>query len=424
MTLTAASRGRDVERLVGREAPVFHWRLFVLEVALGLVFFCLPISGASVGLGEIDAPSGQELAAKAFLLLGVATVAVLFTRAAFVPGWAWGSLALMTCLGVATAPFSVAPSASLIDGLLLAGSVAVSGYLAAALGAKRTIRSIAVSSCLLVVASVAVERLFTASSANVLSTDGLFGVERLTGLFTDPNTLGQTAAVGAVAAAVLLFRYQAPRVAIVCGVVSLLGGAASQSRTALIALVVALLVSCFTNSRSRRLAAVGAALVLVTVSFIPEVSSEVTDTFTRSGDPNEVLTLTGRTRVWRAAIDVAKDRPIFGHGVGTSPPVLTGQIRDGQITWPALHAHNAGLQVLVTQGVAGLSLLLFSLVRWFTAGNRLTALDPLLWLVVVGTVTEVLVYRVPSSYFLVLCAVLVFDRADRATTRVGLVSRS
>lgn len=380
-------------------------RPVVCEFLLLVALVVLPLAGSAFGEGQIGSPLALEVGAKVFAVLLLLGLALLLGADKLPASRPWWILMLLSGFFLVASPWAVSPSVSVPDAALLLGASLLVGMLGVAIGALGVLRAVAGAASLLVLASFVTERWVESSSENVLGGDGLFGFDRVAGAFSDPNMFGQTAAAGVLAAALLLTHQRRVGVAAVCGALCLVGLAASQSRTAVVALAVALFVAAVRTQRARLLSVVGLLIVVVFLAALPGIGSFGTESLTRSGDANEVATLTGRTRVWQAVVEVVPDRPVIGHGAGSSPEVLSERIREGRISWPALHAHNGLLQVLLTGGVAGLALLLAAFAAWFGRKRPEPRLDALVWLVIVGTATEVLVMRSPSTYWLVLVAV-------------------
>jgi hypothetical protein len=134
---------------------------------------------------------------------------------------------------------------------------------------------------------------------------------------------------------------------------------------------------------------------------------------TRSGDPKELTTLTGRTDVWPIAWRIIGDRPLLGHGTGTSQALFDDATRRGLIWWHAFNAHNVFLTVAIEQGLVGLVLMALALLA---AAWRLRGSPWALALVIVfisnGT-TEAMVERPNVAIVAIAAAATVAARADR-----------
>ncbi len=92
---------------------------------------------------------------------------------------------------------------------------------------------------------------------------------------------------------------------------------------------------------------------LVLLQVFPQISGLLGSSFSRSGDPTEVYTLTGRLEIWDFAWQQIKLSPIFGYGYNSSKAVLGGHIgfENGLMVDSA---HNLYLQNLLSVGALGL----------------------------------------------------------------------
>ena len=121
-------------------------------------------------------------------------------------------------------------------------------------------------------------------------------------------------------------------------------------------------------------------------------------------------TLTGRTPMWLAIIDMIERRPLLGYGYSAfwgglesaSAPVLL------RIGWNTPHAHNGFLDILLQLGVVGMLVFLFALftaarngVRMVRADHGSVALWPLLFLsfLVLYNITETTVLQQNNVYW-------------------------
>src|SRR5262249_36564944 len=86
--------------------------------------------------------------------------------------------------------------------------------------------------------------------------------------------------------------------------------------------------------------------------------------------PGELKTLGGRKEVWRAAIEMIKERRFLGFGLGTfgsTFPRVTNW--DGDLTADA--AHNDYLQVLCDTGIVGALIVAAGFLLYFVSIGRL-----------------------------------------------------
>ena len=92
----------------------------------------------------------------------------------------------------------------------------------------------------------------------------------------------------------------------------------------------------------------------------------------RGQEKKEIISLTGRTQLWKNAIKEAIEKPFFGHGYGVSR--LFGKTL-GDDQEQAAHLHNEFVEVFFTTGLFGLIPFLFMILRyakWMTSFQRLS----------------------------------------------------
>jgi exopolysaccharide production protein ExoQ len=125
--------------------------------------------------------------------------------------------------------------------------------------------------------------------------------------------------------------------------------------------------------------------------------------FTRTGDAEELYSLTGRTGVWESVVAAIGDSPIIGYGHGCARFVMATYNEELGQDVAGYHAHNLLLNVILGSGfVGGLLLLAMAL-------NQAIALlkhpdiipDLVLVLIVVGGVSDaVMLNPIPDSHTL------------------------
>lgn len=181
------------------------------------------------------------------------------------------------------------------------------------------------------------------------------GIElRMCGIAGQANNLGSVCAkyLGAIFLLWLggrcRLRYALPLAAL--GIVTLF---ASDARTGMIAVVIA--IGGVLLARSLK-ALVGATVVAVTGALAMLIFSVRLDAlgmyFSRSGDPTEVFTLTGRFEIWEYVWQKITERPLFGWGYSASKALLpqyTGFLDNLMVDT----AHNMMLQSLLSVGFVG-----------------------------------------------------------------------
>jgi O-antigen ligase len=191
--------------------------------------------------------------------------------------------------------------------------------------------------------------LFAQKQIETVITGGLNPFMRISGIFSDPNEMGQIAVLFLVVlAAYELIAPKARRNKLVWLLVAALASMVflTQSREALISLMVSVVVlGFFLVKRNRKLAAlVMLALLVLSVVLLlraPRVASTITDI--RSGAA--VSALSGRPEVWAGSWNVISSHPVTGIGFENLAMLTNGSI------W---QAHNGFMQAAVVSGVLGM----------------------------------------------------------------------
>jgi O-antigen ligase len=177
---------------------------------------------------------------------------------------------------------------------------------------------------------------------------------RMGGIAGQPNSLGSVCAIYLGTVFVLAWKRYCrlvPALSLAAlGYVTLM---ASDSRTSLIAVAAGMLAVIVSRS-IWLLAGMGlaATLALVGTLSFPEQLEALGTSMSRSGDANEMVTLTGRTQIWEFTWQKILESPIFGWGYNSSKVILTQHIgfANGLIVD---QAHNLLLQNLLSVGFIG-----------------------------------------------------------------------
>jgi O-antigen ligase len=156
----------------------------------------------------------------------------------------------------------------------------------------------------------------------------------------------------------------------------------------------------------------GATLVIVIYIFNDPILAGLA----RSGSPEELLTATGRTNIWEAAIALWLEHPVFGLGFNSSLQILP---RRADLFTAAAHTHNVFLEILFSGGLVGLGLFtaaLIATVRRAAMCHRYSEIGILTFFVIHG-LTEPLVFGTiafPSLAF--FAAVVLAFTCDRVAS--------
>lgn len=188
-------------------------------------------------------------------------------------------------------------------------------------------------------------------------------IERYGGL-GHPNTLGRFAAiamvmvVGCVIQGRMSPRWLIPSIPFYLAVIL-----ATMSRTPIVASMAAIgFMSLSLMTRNRILilimgVSMGTVFGILAIQFSSSVQSltnRALGKLTKTGDIEEVTTLTGRTDIWSLAWELTMEKPILGHGPGATPILM--EKRSG-------HAHNVVLDVAANLGVPA-AMMVLTLFLW------------------------------------------------------------
>lgn len=105
----------------------------------------------------------------------------------------------------------------------------------------------------------------------------------------------------------------------------------------------------------------GIAVLIFALEFGDHLFYSMLNMITGRGAPEGVDVLSGRSEVWQLGIELFAEKPMFGHGIGTSQSLI--EPYEGMfVTHQGLHFHNSYLTIAVEMGLAGLLATLFALI--------------------------------------------------------------
>lgn len=179
---------------------------------------------------------------------------------------------------------------------------------------------------------------------------------RLSGIGGSANNAGRLAAFGLILVGLFArdfrryHRFFVPASVLIMGLTLLL----TNSRTSM-AMVAAILFTVYAF-RWRRLpfvVLIGALCLFAAAAIVP-AGDQIFAVISRSGNVEEVASMTGRTEIWNGVLLLSAERPWAGYGYASSVFVL--QDNERLIGFSAGHAHNLILQLLLTTGWTGVLL--------------------------------------------------------------------
>lgn len=239
---------------------------------------------------------------------------------------------------------------------------------------------------------------------------------RLTGVFGTANAAGAAGALGILLTA--LFSGVSPRrplfyVIILPMVACLL---ASNNRMSIAALAVSFgyvwLASGKVTAKLVLMLFFASLAALVMASF----SEKILELLSRSGSADEILSGTGRTRIWLVVLEMWTERPLFGYGAGSAKYILPFH---PMLFKAAAHAHNMYLSILFSGGAVGLSIFLVSLtvtLRRCVLNRNHKCIGLILFFLLYG-ITEPTIGGVVSFLSLSFYTALVLSLAPPSTLR-------
>ena len=260
----------------------------------------------------------------------------------------WLGIAFLSCFYSASPSYSFATAFGTLSMLLLAAGMTV------ILTEKQMLLTTIVALTVFVLAGwVAYYAVPELGRSLFIKPDGSV-VERMCGLAGQANALGCCLATMLAATFLLWTRGHVPlRTAGPFAALALFTLLTADSRTALLAFIFGA-VAVFVRYSLWRF---GASLLLVSIATtiltaVPlKALMSVGGSFSRSGDPGEMLTLTGRTEIWAFVWDKVQLQPWFGYGYNSSKFILPLFLGLPGLTVD--EAHNTWLQNLLGTGIVG-----------------------------------------------------------------------
>ncbi len=323
---------------------------------------------------------------------------------------------------VATLPFAITPMYCAGSCMLLWCMILFAPAVLLQLGGRRTIVTILVALLIEVAAvwflSVALPDLGR-STVDIPEEFRGQGIDfRLGGC---PQTLGLQVALATVLILVLRYEGCVRRSTLVMTLgLTLLTLAFTQSRTSVLACVAAIAVLSLRWARPVWLLMAGCAAItaacLALLIFGGDLAGieleDVADRLARTGEAQEIYSLTGRTEIWAYALEKIGQSPWMGYGYG-SPRALMSTARLAAFTsFETIHAHNIFLNMALCGGVVGVLLLaaMFLSLGWGFVRSPDAVPDMVLVLAFVGGMTEAVVFSPMPRLYSVIWLIALFWR--------------
>ncbi|MEM1400655.1 MAG: O-antigen ligase family protein [Pseudomonadota bacterium] len=196
--------------------------------------------------------------------------------------------------------------------------------------------------------------------------DGSTGeLDRVRGLTGHPVALAMISGIFAVCMVYIIERKWMPRLLgwalLAMAIATIL---VSQSRMPAMALLAAGGLTVLIRKQMFGFATPFIALPLILITLVMLafgadliITEDVLRMISRSGRPEEILSLSGRSEIWPFVMRHIAEAPILGHGQGAGPAILL----TGFQGWSLIHAHNLFLQTALCLGLVGLAILVVGL---------------------------------------------------------------
>jgi exopolysaccharide production protein ExoQ len=350
---------------------------------------------------------------------------ILFIRKIFNGIHAYGMLSWLSFFiyTIATCSYTVEPLPALVSTASLLGAFLFVCYLCVQFGRRAAIGTMVATGALLWVSSLAVY--FAIPSLGRMD-DWVGGdfVEtwRLQGLFGSSNSAGMSAASGLFL--VVAFYAREPGHSRALAAIAALSALAclvlSNNRMAMFALAVSSATLFLLNRSVARRSLVLLTLTLFSVAFVFLFANHLLAMISRSGSWDEVMSATGRTRIWPVVIELWSHTPFMGRGFGAALYILPTH---PDLFRAAAHAHNLYLEQLFSGGLIGLGLFACSIVITIAVAWRAKATREFSFLVffLVYGLTEPVISG-PVSFPLImmfLAVVLILRNAHQRSPRAA-----
>lgn len=229
---------------------------------------------------------------------------------------------------------------------------------------------------------------------------------RLKGLFGSSNGAGLSSAVGLFVIVALqqsggatgrVIKYVGAASAAACLILS-------NNRMALVALVAAAATVYVLSGRIARKTLFVLAAIVIVASCAALFADDIMAMAARSGNEAEIMTLTGRTRIWPVVIQLWLETPLFGRGFSSSLYILPTH---PDLFLAAASAHSLYLEQLFSGGLMALGLLLLSIIVTFWLGWKRGAsreLGLLIFFIIYGVTEPIINGPVSFPVFIMFLA--------------------
>lgn len=146
----------------------------------------------------------------------------------------------------------------------------------------------------------------------------------------------------------------------------------SDNRSSMIAVVASIWLSIVFRRHVGAKLLVSVTLGLVGLAILAAFPDQIFAMLSRSGNPEEITSVTGRSAIWSVVIQMWLQRPLYGYGYTSALAILP---LDPRLFHVAAHAHNMYLELLFAGGLILLTVFLFAVAQTVLAIVRLRAVN-------------------------------------------------
>lgn len=204
--------------------------------------------------------------------------------------------------------------------------------------------------------------LFPASAvllvASTLTELSGIGGSRWFGVFRDPNALAFGCVIAALCGVDRWMRGGRQGLLLAAAALPVLVLTDGRIAMAALAVGIAALVRPALPPMVLPLAIVAVCVGVVLLAANESLGERASRSVSRSGESEEIRTLTGRTEIWEVAVDEVRDRPITGIGAGSTTEMYTIAEDQDRIGFVVTHGHDVWVQLALSGGVVAVVLVL------------------------------------------------------------------
>lgn len=197
--------------------------------------------------------------------------------------------------------------------------------------------------------------------------DGAFPVLRLAGVNGHTFPFSVLASLSIVLAVAMRYRRKISLVTTL-GTIAVWLVAMYLAKTRSVAVFAFSVICMILAGRFRILVVLALVAVCVSLpmllSYVELFHSGLLARFSRSGDLNEIFSMTGRSEIWKGAIELIKNSPFIGYGYSASKSLLPDYVTVGRGKFEAATAHNVFIQAFLNGGIVAFFLVL--MMAWLT----------------------------------------------------------